>query len=184
MNQQINSFAIKHQIKSKKPQMEIETKLSNQSNKENNPLSSNCFKENNKNIMNVVNENKQGSEIILVKQISNSASRNVDSIYSGYFGSKLEDNKALNNVTVEPFENIPNESNGNNIKDLINEDSVYAFESLHVPVKKMKIDNSTSICQSTSQNQKSFFDLMKNINFSTFNHSNTNMFVNKPKKSN
>jgi hypothetical protein len=183
MNQQIISLPINHQMKTKKSQIDNESKVSNQSNKENIQLSSNCFKENNKNALNIQQDNKQSNELIISKQISNSASRSVDIIYSGYFGSKVDDNKTLNNITVEPFLNIASDTNGNVIKDLINEDSVYAFESLHAPVKKIKIDNSTSICQSTTQNQKSFFDLMKNINFSTFNHSNTNMFVTKPKKS-
>lgn len=183
MNHQINSFPVKHPIKTRKTQIDIDTKVSNKNNKENFHLSSSCFKENNKNSMNTTQDSKQSNDVINAKPITNSASRSLDIIYSGYFGSKVEDNKTINNVSVEPFQNITSESNGDRIKELINEDSVYAFECLHAPVKKIKIDNSTSLSQSTTQSQKSFFDLMKNINFSTFNHSNTNMFVTKPKKS-
>ena len=179
-----NSNSSKLLSKYKNPQMESAKKMICQSNKENTSYSFNANKENHKNLMNLNQDNsKLNNEILSVKHHSNSASINMDNLYSGDFGakSKIESNSFFNTITVEPFKEFQNEQD--KIKDLIDEDSVYAFERLHAPIKKTKIDNGSSVSMLKTPQRKSFFDLMKNMNFSTFNHSNTSMFVSKPKKS-
>ena len=180
MNQ--NSISSKFIIKSKKSQMESESKMYNQSNKENSSFSSNRKKENTRNIINFNQDIcKLNNDILSVKNYSNAASQNMDNLYSGDFGSKFAESTILNSISVKPFKDYQNENI--KIKDLMDEDSVFAFESLHAPIKRAKIENGSSVSFSRTPKPKSFFDLMKNMNFSSLNHSKTSMFVSKPKKS-